>query len=70
MSEKKRRGPRSKFKLKDPDDINLPMESNEIFSYIAGYTSGGAAYGLTWEEFNAYDQDSAIKNEIEESENE
>ena len=52
MSEKKRRGPKRKFKPVDPDDFKTPIESNEYFSYIAGYTSGGAAYGLTWEEFN------------------
>jgi hypothetical protein len=52
MSEKKRRGSRKKFKPVNPDDISLPIESNEYFSYIAGYISGGAAYGLTWEEFN------------------
>jgi hypothetical protein len=26
------------------------FESNDMFYYIAGYTSGGAPYGLTWEE--------------------
>lgn len=26
------------------------IEQNEYFYYIAGYTSGGAAYGITWEE--------------------
>ena len=25
-------------------------DSNEEFSYIAGYTAGGAPYGVTWEE--------------------
>ncbi len=24
--------------------------SNETFAFIAGYTSGGFAYGITWEE--------------------
>ena len=24
--------------------------SDDTFAFIAGYTSGGAAYGLTWEE--------------------
>ena len=26
------------------------QDSDEEFSYIAGYTSGGSAYGVTWEE--------------------
>lgn len=69
MSEKKRRPRKKLFKPVDPDDIILPIESNEYFSFIAGYTSGGAAYGLTWEEFNPYDEDSINKNiELEEPE--
>jgi len=28
----------------------LPYESNETFSYIAGYTSNGVPYGVLWEE--------------------
>ena len=27
-----------------------PMEQDDTFFFIAGYTSGGAQYGLTWEE--------------------
>lgn len=26
------------------------QESNEYFCYIAGYTSNGAPFGITWEE--------------------
>jgi hypothetical protein len=59
MSEKKRRPRKKLFKPVDPGDIILPLESNEYFSFIAGYTSGGAVYGLTWEEFNPYDESSA-----------
>lgn len=55
MSEKKRYGPKKRFKAIKPEDISLPAERDENFSYIAGYTSGGAAYGLTWEEFNPED---------------
>jgi hypothetical protein len=29
------------------------VESDERFAFIAGYTSGGAPYGLTWEEWEA-----------------
>lgn len=28
----------------------LCQDSDETFAYIAGYTSGGAPYGITWEE--------------------
>lgn len=26
------------------------FESDDTFAFIAGYTSGGAPYGITWEE--------------------
>jgi hypothetical protein len=63
MREKRRRGPKKKFKAIDPKEMFLPIESNEYFSFIAGYTSGGAAYGLTWEEFNQADQEKYSKTE-------
>jgi hypothetical protein len=28
----------------------LPPDSDDNFSFIAGYTSGGAAFGVPWEE--------------------
>ena len=41
----KRRKKRAKNEPKLP-----PMEQDDTFFFIAGYTSGGAPYGLTWEE--------------------
>lgn len=29
---------------------DLPFDSDEHYYFIAGYTSGGFAYGITWEE--------------------
>ncbi len=34
---------------KEKNDSNL-CESNEHFSFIAGYTSDGVAYGIAWDE--------------------
>jgi hypothetical protein len=31
-------------------------DSNEIFAYIAGYTSGGLPYGVTWEELEQQEE--------------
>jgi hypothetical protein len=31
------------------------IEQDEYFAYIIGYTSGGAPYGITWEEWEAPD---------------
>ena len=34
------------------------MESDEIFSFIIGYTAGGFPYGVTWEEINENEEGS------------
>ena len=39
---------RKKRAQKEPE--LLPMEQDDTFFFIAGYTSGGVPYGLTWEE--------------------
>lgn len=36
-------------KRKKPKEVPLP-EQDDTFFFIAGYTSGGAPYGVTWEE--------------------
>ena len=33
----------------------LGIEQDDCFAYIIGYTSGGAPYGITWEEWEALD---------------
>jgi hypothetical protein len=35
-------------------------ESDENFAYIAGYTEGGAAYGVTWEEWEALEKNALV----------
>lgn len=45
-------------KIEEIDD-SWYEESDETFAYIAGYTSGGAPYGVTWEEWG---QNDAEKN--------
>jgi hypothetical protein len=55
MSKKKNR-----FKKVNPSKIKpigWTKDSNENFSFIAGYTSGGAGYGLTWEEYDPNNTD-------------
>ena len=39
-----------KQKKKEKEEQNLYADSDDNFSFIAGYTSGGAPYGITWEE--------------------
>lgn len=37
-------------KQADEKMLNVPLEEDDQFYFIAGYTSGGAPYGLTWDE--------------------
>lgn len=37
-------------KSRNTEKNYIEIESDEYFYYIAGYTSGGAAFGITWEE--------------------
>ena len=42
----------------------LGIEQDEYFAYIIGYTSGGAPYGITWEEWEELDDSEAKKDEM------
>lgn len=39
-----------KLQKKQEESLDNRMDSDETFYYIVGYTSGGAPYGVTWEE--------------------
>ena len=45
---RKRNKKRKKLEVQNQSLIN--MDQDDTFYYIAGYTSGGAPYGVTWEE--------------------
>ena len=45
MKQRKAKGHRRK----KPKEVPLP-EQDDTFFFIVGYTSGGAPYGVTWEE--------------------
>lgn len=51
-----RRKRRKKKKLQEEQMMNL--EQDDTFFFIAGYTSGGAPYGITWEQMgmDLYDE--------------
>ena len=44
-------------KAKEESESLSDLDSDDTFSFIAGYTSGGAAYGTSWEELDDYDDD-------------
>ena len=41
----------------------FPEDSDEYFYYIAGYTSGGVPYGITWEEYEAMENEEPKETE-------
>lgn len=43
-------------------ELFMEPESDDHFAYIAGYTSGGAPYGITWEEQEEIERRAAAKN--------
>lgn len=43
------KGRKKSFK-KRKQEFDDVIESDETFAFIAGYTSGGFPYGVTWEE--------------------
>ena len=45
---------------KETEEDHFNSDQNGNFYYIAGYTSGGVPYGITWEE---YEKDHKEKNE-------
>jgi hypothetical protein len=51
MSEK-RRFKKKGFKPVTPRTDELPGDSDDYFSFIAGYTSSGVPFGLTWDEYD------------------
>lgn len=39
-----------KIRKKQEENFNDYIDSDENYYFIVGYTSGGAPYGITWEE--------------------
>jgi hypothetical protein len=48
---------RKKVEEKAEQERLLGIESDDRFAFIVGYTSGGAPYGLTWEEWEALEEE-------------
>jgi hypothetical protein len=41
------------------------LDQDETFAYIVGYTEGGLAYGVTWEEWEQFEQERSNYSELE-----
>lgn len=53
-----RRGRRKRLEKRRAEMAAEYYDSNEQFAYIAGYTPGGAAFGVTWEEWRRMERES------------
>jgi len=52
LAAKRRKKEEREAKLQE----ELGFEQDEYFAFIVGYTSGGAPYGVTWEEWDAIEE--------------
>ena len=57
---------KEKEAINEKEKLEFETWNGERFYYIAGYTSGGAPYGITWEE---YEQNSKEENYQKNQEN-
>jgi hypothetical protein len=62
MSEKRRYKKKKGFKPYSPKTDELPGDSDDFFSFIAGYTSSGVPFGLTWDEFDPKHEEDSSKS--------
>ena len=61
MSEKRRFKKRG-FKPYSPKTDELASDSDDYFSFIAGYTSSGVPFGLTWDEYDPNQEEDSSKS--------
>jgi|WetSurMetagenome_2_1015567.scaffolds.fasta_scaffold225309_1 hypothetical protein len=59
----KKRNHKRHFKPYIPKGEEFPIESDHYFAFIMGYTSGGAAYGITHEEWRKIQDEETNQNE-------
>ena len=50
-------------KLSREESQRFNEDSDEYFAFIAGYTPGGAAFGITWEEWEILERDNLARDE-------
>ena len=62
----KSKRPKKNFKIVNPE-LEIYIESDEYFGFIAGYTTNGIPYGLKHDEFNLVENSGEL--EIDEYKN-
>jgi hypothetical protein len=67
VTRKKKKKPQTKRMNRSarPHSDFPSLDQDETFAYIAGYTEGGFAYGVTWEEWEQLEQESSTSSELE-----
>lgn len=50
--EKRQRQEKSRQRRRELEKLKYEIESDETFDFIAGYTEGGAPYGITFKELD------------------
>ena len=53
--QEKAKAEKSRKKREEKQVIDY-IDCDETFAYIAGYTSGGAPFGITWEEMEKFEE--------------
>lgn len=48
---------RQRQEKRKSEAVEDDRDSNEYFAFIAGYTPGGFAFGITWEEWRKMEKD-------------
>ena len=68
MSMKRKMEARQRKHRKSQEALDRFSDSDETFYYIAGYTSNGVPYGVTWEEMglNPFEDEKFGEDDIEE----
>ncbi len=58
----KKRNHKKQFKSYIPKDDEFPIESDDYFAFIVGYTPGGTAYGITHDEWKEIQEEEKNKS--------
>ena len=56
IKEKQKRAELVRIRKQEEEALWALQDSDDFYAYIAGYTEGGAAFGITWEEMAAIEK--------------
>ena len=56
---------RQRRKARAPEREESPLDHDDYFAYIAGYTEAGFAFGITWEEWERLEHEDLFEPEVD-----